>query len=73
VACRKFVGMSRLPNLVTSTVDERARIGMLVAVSTTGPGRVSLKSHGVVGTQAMIWAWRHSWCELESTSVPAAV
>jgi hypothetical protein len=27
----------------------------------------------LVGTHAMIWAWRHSWCELESTSVPAAV
>ena len=37
------------------------------------PHRVSLTSHGVVGTHAMIWAWRHSWCELESTSVPAAV
>ena len=35
--------------------------------------RVSLTSHGVVGTHAMTWAWRHSWCELESTSVPAAV
>jgi hypothetical protein len=34
---------------------------------------VSLTSHGVVGTHAMIWAWCHSWCELESTSVPAAV
>jgi hypothetical protein len=32
------------------------------------PHRVSLTSHGVVGTHAMIWAWRHSWGELESTS-----
>jgi hypothetical protein len=36
-------------------------------------GGRSLTSHGVVGTHPMIWAWRHSWCELESTSVPAAV
>jgi hypothetical protein len=34
--------------------------------------RVSLTSHGVIGTHAMTWAWSHSWCELESTSVPAA-
>jgi hypothetical protein len=27
----------------------------------------------VVDRHVMIWAWRHSWCELESTSVPAAV
>ncbi len=37
-------------------------------------GRQGDKSRAqVVGTHAMIGAWRHSWCELESTSVPAAV
>ena len=34
---------------------------------------VDVGDRGVVCTHAVTWAWRHSWCELESTSVPAAV
>jgi hypothetical protein len=56
-------GRHRFLSPPTASVGHRCRLSH----------RGSLTSHGVVGTHPMIRAWRHSWCELESTSVPAAV
>ena len=62
-------GRSGCPPVVASlVVISRSSAGVQAA-----PLLVASSGHGVVGVHAMTWAWRHSWCELESSGVATAV